>query len=106
MTASHQRLTASLLFPLPLDSYFLEDFDHKTVDECATLCLNDAGCKSFDAGNPLYFQKGDCFLSYDNQYTVKPGDFRRTYQLDYYERKDTARMLTTAFTEVNEESLR
>lgn len=30
--------------------YNLEEIDHKTPEECAQLCLDDAGCKSLTAG--------------------------------------------------------
>eukprot|EP00049_Salpingoeca_infusionum_P027963 m.35257 g.35257 ORF g.35257 m.35257 type:complete len:2485 (+) comp9868_c0_seq1:133-7587(+) len=81
-----QRYAGRYLFKSNAAGENLEAFDHKTLAECAQICLADKGCKSFDAGNPIYFQAGDCFLSYDNKDTIKPGDFGQTYQLDYYEK--------------------
>eukprot|EP00045_Choanoeca_perplexa_P018112 m.278826 g.278826 ORF g.278826 m.278826 type:complete len:2990 (+) comp17719_c0_seq2:308-9277(+) len=76
---------------------FIEEVDHKTVEECAKLCLADAGCKSFDAGVPSLFQAGDCFLSYDNRATVPKASFRSISQLDYYERRDYTLVAATNF---------
>eukprot|EP00039_Didymoeca_costata_P029560 m.25188 g.25188 ORF g.25188 m.25188 type:complete len:1869 (-) comp7683_c0_seq1:68-5674(-) len=59
----------------------LEDFYSKTPEECAQLCVNDAGCKAFDVGSPIAHQVGDCFLSYDNDRTIKKGDVRTVVQL-------------------------
>eukprot|EP00051_Salpingoeca_urceolata_P006478 m.85467 g.85467 ORF g.85467 m.85467 type:complete len:2344 (-) comp14846_c0_seq1:181-7212(-) len=71
---------------------FVEAVDHKSVQECAQLCLDDAGCKSFDVGrpstgpgfDPFSFQAGDCFLSYDNTST---GTLVSVDQLDFYEKR-------------------
>lgn len=70
---------------------FLEDSDHKTPEECARACLDDAGCKSFDAGVIDQHQAGDCFLSYDDRETIFPGYFREVSQLSYYERIEAPR---------------
>jgi hypothetical protein len=67
-------------------SYFIEAIDYKTPVQCAQLCLNDAGCLSFDAGVVGDFQEGDCFLSYDNRKTAPAGNFQAVSQLSYYEK--------------------
>ena len=66
--------------------YYIEAVDLKTVEQCAQLCLNDAGCLSFDAGVPGEFQSGDCFLSYDNRFTDGNTSIIPVSQLDYYEK--------------------
>lgn len=82
-------------------SLVLADFEAKTVAECALRCTLDRGCLSFDAGNPLYFQAGDCFGAYDTSTTVKTGDYLSTYQLDLYEKNNATLVLSTAFTKVS-----
>lgn len=72
---------------------FLESHEEMTVEACAQLCLDDAGCKSFDAGVVGMFQEGDCFLSYDNRASAPEGTFKPVDQLDYYERKDSNSIL-------------
>ncbi|EDQ86706.1 uncharacterized protein MONBRDRAFT_10710 [Monosiga brevicollis MX1] len=64
----------------------MDTVDHVTPEECAKLCLADAGCKSFDAGVVGQFQEGDCMLSYDSKDTTSPGAFQPISQLDHYER--------------------
>lgn len=39
-------------------------------------------------------------MSYDNRFTIKNGDFRSVYQLDYYEKKNIDPVLGIAFTKV------
>ena len=78
--------------------YRIEEADHKTVEECAQLCIDDAGCKAFDAGNPDLFQAGDCFLSYDSRDTLRASDVRSLDQLDLYEKKDIGPILDRFFT--------
>ena len=75
---------------------FLEEHEEMSVEACAQLCLDDAGCKSFDAGvvGPYMSQEGDCFLSYDNRATAETGAFRPINQLNYYEKKHTQSVLT------------
>lgn len=85
--ASFQKNAGRYLFKSNAAGQNLEQFDHLTPAQCAQVCLNDKGCKSFDAGNPSRFQSGDCFLSYDNKNTIKPGDFRAVPQLDYFEKR-------------------
>lgn len=76
-----------LMQPLmSLSRYYIEAVDLKTVQQCAQLCLNDAGCLSFDAGVPGLFQSGDCFLSYDNRFTNGNMSILPVSQLDYYEK--------------------
>lgn len=38
-----------------------------SLQGCARHCLDNAGCKSFNAGVPGEVQDGDCFLNYDNR---------------------------------------
>eukprot|EP00056_Hartaetosiga_gracilis_P012124 m.190630 g.190630 ORF g.190630 m.190630 type:complete len:2988 (-) comp13640_c0_seq2:214-9177(-) len=78
--------------------YFLEDDDHLTVEQCARKCLDDAGCKAFDAGDPTLFQAGDCFLSYDNIDTIGEANVRAISQLDLYIRKNIDPILSSQFT--------
>ncbi|EGD75577.1 hypothetical protein PTSG_06646 [Salpingoeca rosetta] len=85
---------------------FLEDADHMTVEECARRCLDDAGCKSFDAGAVSDFQEGDCFLSYDNPDTAAPSRVRSISQLDLYVRRDARPVLDRRFTKVANAYLR
>lgn len=73
--------------------FFIEAVDYKTPVECAQLCLNDAGCLSFDAGVVGDFQEGDCFLSYDNRQTSPGVNFRTVSQLDYYEKINASKFL-------------
>mmetsp|Transcript_34975 Transcript_34975/g.105426 ORF Transcript_34975/g.105426 Transcript_34975/m.105426 type:complete len:2113 (+) Transcript_34975:182-6520(+) len=68
--------------------YYLEDIDHKSIAECAQLCLDDGGCKSFMAGVPDQHQAGDCFLAYDDRNTTWPGAYQSISQLNFYERKN------------------
>jgi len=77
--------------------YYLEDVDHKTVEECAQLCLDDAGCKSFDAGVPGLHQEGDCFISYDNRRHLDDSNFVAISQLSYYERRDMPDVIGVMF---------
>lgn len=101
--SSHTHTSHTLHFPSQptiQPRYYLEDYDHKTIAECAELCLNDPGCKSFDAGDKDQFQAGDCFMSFDNRFSIKEGDFRRVVQLDYYEKKDVELVLDLAYTKV------
>jgi hypothetical protein len=79
--------------------YFLEEADHRTVEECAQLCIDDAGCKAFDAGNPGLFQAGDCFLSYDSRETLRADDVRAIDQLDLYEKTEIEPILDRFFTQ-------
>ena len=66
---------------------FLEDHQLISLSECAQRCLDDAGCKSFDAGVEGLHQEGDCFLSYDNQFSVEKDRFKAVTQLNYFELK-------------------
>jgi hypothetical protein len=52
------------------------------------LCNQNPGCKAFDSGNPTLFQAGDCFLSFDNDATIKSGDIRFVNQLQLFEKID------------------
>jgi hypothetical protein len=76
--------------------FYLEDIDHKTIAECAQLCLDDGGCKAFMAGVSDQHQAGDCFLSYDDRGTAWPGGFQEISQLSYYERRDTGTNVATS----------
>jgi hypothetical protein len=66
--------------------YYLEEVDAKSPQECAQLCIDDAGCLSFDSGVPGLWQAGDCFLSYDNRRTTPAANFISVSQLNYYEK--------------------
>ncbi len=80
-------LCLSLYLSLSLSlRLYIEAVDHKTPAQCAQLCLDDAGCKSFDSGVIGDFQEGDCFLSYDNIASARPGDWRSISQINYYEK--------------------
>ena len=76
---------------------YLEDVDHKTPEECARLCLDDAGCKAFDSGVIGQFQQGDCFLSYDNRATLRAVDVVAISQLNLYEKKSAVPILAPLF---------
>ena len=69
-----------------LSRYYVETFESFTPQQCAQLCLEDAGCLSFDAGVPYLPGYGNCFLSYDNRLTNNASQFTGSLQLDYYER--------------------
>lgn len=72
----------------------LIEYEHKTQDECARLCMQNPGCKSFDSGGTNVtmprsgtaetFQAGDCFLSFDNDETIKMGDVGFVNQLELF----------------------
>ena len=81
----------------PVAGYFMEDDDHKTVEECARACLDDGGCKSFSAGIHGEFQSGDCFLAYDNRET-SPSALSAVSQLSYFELKKSVGMAEDSFT--------
>ena len=72
----------------------LEDHEDATPEECIVKCAQDPGCKAFDAGNDgrvpraATFQRGDCFLSYDTEATIKERDVREVSQLMLYRKID------------------
>ena len=73
-------------FDIKISRYYVEAFQTYTPQQCAQLCLQDAGCLSFDAGVPYFPESGNCFLSYDNRFTNNVTQFADSIQLDYYER--------------------
>ena len=70
--------------------YYMEEIDHKTEEECARLCVDDAGCKAFVSGVADQHQAGDCFLEYDNSVTTWPGTIVPVSQLNYWEKMPIA----------------
>jgi len=73
----------------------LEAHNGIPIDQCVKLCAQDPGCKAFDAGNTAAidntqqtFQAGNCFLSYDNEMTIKERDVRQVSQLMLYRKVD------------------
>jgi hypothetical protein len=81
----------------------LEAHEDATPDECVVKCAQDPGCKAFDAGNDgrvpeaSTYQKGDCFLSYDTEKTIKERDVREVSQLMLYRKVDSVEMRQTWF---------
>eukprot|EP00056_Hartaetosiga_gracilis_P013779 m.231170 g.231170 ORF g.231170 m.231170 type:complete len:2548 (-) comp13897_c1_seq1:104-7747(-) len=73
--------------------YFLESVDHVTLEECAQLCLNDAGCKGFNGGVVGTIQDGDCFLTYSNIAIAGESNLRSIEQLSYFELENAKRVL-------------
>eukprot|EP00042_Codosiga_hollandica_P057841 m.862457 g.862457 ORF g.862457 m.862457 type:complete len:1270 (-) comp59692_c0_seq7:1271-5080(-) len=66
---------------------FIDAFENTTADQCALLCVLDRGCRSFDSGRLTTDQEGDCYLSYDNKYTIQPAaNYRQFPSLDHYEK--------------------
>eukprot|EP00049_Salpingoeca_infusionum_P008285 m.134987 g.134987 ORF g.134987 m.134987 type:complete len:3074 (+) comp13971_c1_seq1:42-9263(+) len=76
---------------------YIEDVDRKTVEECAQICMDDAGCKAFDSGVVGQHQEGDCFLSYDNKDTLRASDVRSISQLDLFLKQDIDTVLGAYF---------
>ena len=75
---------------------YLQSFQAVTPQQCAQLCLNDAGCLSFDAGVVGNFQQGNCFLSYDNSMTDPNDTIISISQLNFFERLNTCLPFLTA----------
>eukprot|EP00055_Hartaetosiga_balthica_P016777 m.107675 g.107675 ORF g.107675 m.107675 type:complete len:2571 (+) comp9179_c0_seq1:176-7888(+) len=84
----HQWLTTD-----SLGGYRLESVDHITLEECAQLCLNDAGCKGFNGGVPGSIQEGDCFLTYSSIAIQGENNLRSIEQLSYFELENAPSVL-------------
>ena len=92
---------------------FLEQHDSTSVEECVKLCDQDPGCKAADAGNSeaidakLYnHQENNCFLSYDNEKTIKERDVRTVSQLILFRKIDAPEMRDVFFRRVVDFSIR